>query len=32
MFASADGAFRIIFVKARPELNGYRECTEWFEA
>ena len=32
MFASADGAFRIIFVKARGELNGYRECTEWFNA
>ncbi len=32
MFASADGAFRIIFVKARGELNGYRECTEWFDA
>jgi uncharacterized protein len=32
MFASADGAFRIIFVKARRELNGYRECTEWFDA
>jgi predicted exporter/lauroyl/myristoyl acyltransferase len=32
MFASADGAFRIIFVKARGELSGYRECTEWFNA
>jgi predicted exporter/lauroyl/myristoyl acyltransferase len=32
MFASADGAFRIIFVKARDELNGYRECTEWVNA
>jgi predicted exporter/lauroyl/myristoyl acyltransferase len=32
MFASADGAFRIIFVKARGELTGYRECTEWFNA
>jgi predicted exporter/lauroyl/myristoyl acyltransferase len=30
MFASADGDFRIIFVQARGELNGYRECTEWF--
>jgi predicted RND superfamily exporter protein len=32
MFSSADGAFRIIFVKARGELSGYRECTEWFNA
>jgi len=32
MFASADGAFRIIFVKARGDLNGYRECTEWCNA
>ena len=32
VFASADGTFRIIFVKARYELNGYRECTDWFDA
>ena len=32
LFASADGTFRIIFVKARGELNGYRECTGWFDA
>ncbi len=32
MFASAEGGFRIIFVKARGDLNGYRECTEWFNA
>jgi uncharacterized protein len=32
LFASADGTFRIIFVKARGELNGYRECTTWFNA
>ena len=32
LFASADGTFRIIFVKARGELAGYRECTEWFNA
>ncbi len=31
LFASADGTFRIIFVKARGELAGYRECTDWFE-
>lgn len=30
LFASGDGAFRIIFVKARNELAGYRECTDWF--
>ena len=32
LFASANGTFRIIFVKARGELNGYRECTAWFNA
>ncbi len=32
MFASADGAFRIIFVTAREDLRGYRECTEWLDA
>jgi predicted exporter/lauroyl/myristoyl acyltransferase len=32
MFASSDGMFRIIFVQARSELAGYRECTEWFDA
>jgi predicted exporter/lauroyl/myristoyl acyltransferase len=32
MFASADGTFRIIFVKARGQLNGYRECTDWFNS
>jgi len=32
MFASPDGSFRIIFVKARGELKGYRECTDWFDA
>jgi predicted exporter/lauroyl/myristoyl acyltransferase len=31
MFASADGLFRIIFVKARGDLAGYRECTDWFD-
>src|SRR5580658_8499038 len=30
MFASADGSFRIIFVQARDELKGYRECAAWF--
>jgi predicted exporter/lauroyl/myristoyl acyltransferase len=32
MFASADGRFRIIFVKSRGDLPGYRECTAWFAA
>ena len=32
LFASADGTFRIIFVKASSPLNGYRECTAWFNA
>ena len=32
LFASADGTFRIIFVKAGGELNGYRECTDWFNS
>jgi len=32
LFSSADGTFRIVFVKARGDLNGYRECTDWFNA
>ncbi len=32
MFTSADGTFRIIFLKARGELTGYRECTDWLNA
>jgi predicted exporter/lauroyl/myristoyl acyltransferase len=32
LFASTDGTFRIIFVKSRDPLNGYRECTDWFNA
>ncbi len=31
IFASADGMFRIMFVKARGELAGYRECTDWLD-
>jgi len=31
MFASSDGAFRILFVKGRGDLNGYRECMAWFD-
>lgn len=30
LFASADGTFRIIFVRAGNDLAGYRECTDWF--
>jgi len=32
LFASSDGTFRIIFIKARNDLAGYRECTDWFTA
>ncbi|HEX5397948.1 MAG TPA: MMPL family transporter, partial [Verrucomicrobiae bacterium] len=32
VFSSADGTFRVIFLKARSELNGYRECTDWLDA
>jgi uncharacterized protein len=29
LFSSADGRFRILFVRPRDELKGYRECTSW---
>lgn len=29
IFASPDGKFRILFVKSREELVGYRECAAW---
>lgn len=32
MFASPDGRFRILFVKSRNDLTGYRECSEWLAA
>jgi predicted RND superfamily exporter protein/lauroyl/myristoyl acyltransferase len=32
LFSSADGTFRLIFVKSRGDLKGYRECTDWFNA
>jgi predicted exporter/lauroyl/myristoyl acyltransferase len=32
LFASTDGTFRMIFVQARGDLKGYRECTDWFNA
>ncbi len=31
-FTSADGKFRIVTVKARAPLPGYRECTDWLTA
>src|SRR5216683_588369 len=31
MFASPDGAFRIIFVKAQGELTTYRDCARWLD-
>lgn len=32
LFSSPDGTFRILFIRARDELSGYRECTQWFNA
>lgn len=29
VFASADGTFRILFVRAKRELEDYRKCREW---
>ena len=31
-FASDDGSFRLLFVEARTDLTGYRECTAWLQA
>jgi predicted RND superfamily exporter protein len=31
MFASADGSFRIMFVKAGHDLNSYKECATWLK-
>lgn len=31
-FASADGTFRLIYVQARTELGGYRECASWLNS
>lgn len=28
-FASRDGRFRVVYVKAAPELPGYQECSIW---
>jgi predicted RND superfamily exporter protein/lauroyl/myristoyl acyltransferase len=32
LFASPDGTFRVIFVKARPDLINYRACIEWLRS
>lgn len=32
LFASADGTFRIIFVRAKPELSNYQTCIKWMKA
>lgn len=32
MFTSADGTFRVIYVQARTDLAGYRECIDWLGA
>jgi predicted RND superfamily exporter protein/lauroyl/myristoyl acyltransferase len=31
LFASQDGTFRILFVKARPDLSNYRACINWLK-
>jgi predicted exporter/lauroyl/myristoyl acyltransferase len=31
LFASPDGAFRILFVKAKPDLANYRTCIGWLK-
>lgn len=32
MFTSPDGLFRLMFVEARPDIMGYRECRAWLGA
>ena len=32
MFASSEGSFRLIFVQAQSDLDGYRACTDWMLA
>jgi predicted RND superfamily exporter protein/lauroyl/myristoyl acyltransferase len=32
LFASADGTFRILFVKARPDVSNYSICAVWLKA
>ena len=31
LFASSDGTFRILFVRARSEIANYRECIQWLK-
>src|SRR5262249_9496163 len=31
-FSSADGTFRVIYVKAAHDLTSYRDCDEWLHA
>lgn len=31
-FASADGAFRVLFVQARPDIGSYRQCAAWLQS
>ncbi len=28
-FVSPDGRFRLVFIEAKPDLTGYRECRDW---
>jgi predicted RND superfamily exporter protein len=32
LFSSADGTFRVVFVRARSELRNYRDCENWLKA
>src|SRR4051794_26234875 len=32
LFASADGKFRLLFVKAKPDLSNYRTCIAWLRS
>ena len=32
MFASPDGTFRILFVRAKPDVSNYRTCIDWLKA
>lgn len=32
LFQSADGRFRIIFVRAKPDISDYRAATDWLNA
>src|SRR5260370_41236506 len=32
IFSSSNGMFRILFVKARPDIANYRECIHWLAA